>query len=481
MKPRHTLAVMMLLVCLCIFGQQPKTVPIQGQLQKTSTQVSTNQHELILQLQAENEAMQKQLEIIESLKNENAKLQHDVDQLAELQYQNIRQFHDDISSDLSTYMTWVGILAALLTIIVAIVSILIPIRINNSFEARIKESFNDFRSSQKKQIDDSLSELENWKKALIKEQRSRFNKVIADVSNLKKDAKQSERKAWISQILSEAISSFNGKEYDKTIMLCNQVLKLDNRLSSAHNLKGIAFAEKKEEEKAIDSFNKAIELEPNNSGYIYNRAKFNYQSKRYTEALIDCNMAIRLEENSEFYTLRAAAKQKLQDISGALADVSKSIELNPNDAKSYFNRGFLKMSLGDTNGAIEDYKKHVELDPSNAEVYNSIAYAYMKIGQNDLAFDYVEKAILLTEEKNGCYIDSRGEVLMLMGKLNDAIKDFTSASVLLPNNYEPLEHRASCYRKLAEAEQDPAKIADLIAKAEADEKKAESLKKEDKV
>ena len=272
--------------------------------------------------------------------------------------------------------------------------------------------------------------MEEWKKSLIKDQKSRFNKVVADVSNLKKDAKQSERRAWISQILSEAISAVNGKEFDKAIMLCNQVLKLDDRNTPAYNMKGIAYAEKKEYDKAIDCFNRAIELKPDDSGYVYNRAKMFYQSNRYQEALTDCNMAISLDARSTFYTLRAAIKQKLEDIPGALADVSKAIELDPNDAKCYFNRGLIKNSLGDVSGAIEDYKKYIELDPSHAEVYNSLAYAYMKLEQYDIAYSYVEKAILLTEGKDGCYIDTRGEILMSMGKLDEAINDFTRASIL---------------------------------------------------
>ena len=40
------------------------------------------------------------------------------------------------------------------------------------------------------------------------------------------------------------------------------------------------------------------------------------------------------------------------------------------------------------------------------------------------------------------------------------------------------ENRAKCFRNLAESEEDPTKKAELIAKAEADEKKAESLKKD---
>ena len=65
MQPRYTLAVLMFFVCLCVFGQQPKTVSIQVQPQKTSTQVFTSQQESIKQLQAENEAMKAQLEKME--------------------------------------------------------------------------------------------------------------------------------------------------------------------------------------------------------------------------------------------------------------------------------------------------------------------------------------------------------------------------------------------------------------------------------
>ena len=69
---------------------------------------------------------------------------------------------------------------------------------------------------------------------------------------------------------------------------------------------------------------------------------------------------------------------------------------------------------------------------------------------------------------------------MAMNKPIEAIRDFNHALTIKDSIKEAYEGRAQCYRKLAEAEQDPTKKADLIAKAEADEKKAESLKKGDK-
>ena len=80
------------------------------------------------------------------------------------------------------------------------------------------------------------------------------------------------------------------------------------------------------------------------------------------------------------------------------------------------------------------------------------------------------------DEDNYDYFDSRGEILMTMGKLNEAIEDLNYALSKNIDFVPSLENRAKCYRKLAEAEQDETKKADLIAKAEADEKKADSLK-----
>ena len=51
-----------MLFCLSVFGQQQKTVPMKAQLQKTEVQVL---EETVSQLQAENQAMQKQLENLE--------------------------------------------------------------------------------------------------------------------------------------------------------------------------------------------------------------------------------------------------------------------------------------------------------------------------------------------------------------------------------------------------------------------------------
>jgi tetratricopeptide (TPR) repeat protein len=100
----------------------------------------------------------------------------------------------------------------------------------------------------------------------------------------------------------------------------------------------------------------------------------------------------------------------------------------------------------------------------------------MELGDFDRALKDANIAIEKDREDHDAY-DTRGQIYMKKGKNEDALKDFNYALSLKPNYIVALENRARCYRKLAETEQDEKKKAELNSKAEADEKKAEELKK----
>ena len=58
---------------------------------------------------------------------------------------------------------------------------------------------------------------------------------------------------------------------------------------------------------------------------------------------------------------RGITKGKLKDFSGAIADYSRAIKIDPNYATAYFNRGVSKFYLGDMIGACKDARKAQEL------------------------------------------------------------------------------------------------------------------------
>ena len=433
MKQRHILAVLMLLVCLSIFGQQSKTVPMKGQPQKTSTQVSTNQQELILQLRAENEAMQKQLE----------KMEKEI----ELYRGDVRAKEVAINDNQGHWLTMLSIVIGAIVSILGIgLGVITPLVLNARNDKRLKDSYERMVGELKTQIDSVEKDAKSAKESLstITGLKEDIDKIKNDIDKSKKAAERAARNAMASKLFTQALSVKNSS-------------------------------------KAIELYSKAIELNPNYADAYLNRGYEKDVLKDLDGALKDYDKAIELAPNdAAAYNNRGTIKKEMDDREGALTDYNKAIELNPNFTEAYCNRGAIKSELNDKKGALEDHNKAIELSPDLADAYNNRADFFMSINAYDKALEDINRSIELNGGKFAYYV-TRGEIYLSMERYVDALADFTQALSFNVSYNKAFEYRAICYRKLAEAEQDPAKKADLIAKAEADEQRAESLKKEDKV
>ena len=64
------------------------------------------------------------------------------------------------------------------------------------------------------------------------------------------------------------------------------------------------------------------------------------------------------------------------DFGAAIEDYNKAIDLDPEDARTYTNRGNAYRDIGDFGAAIEDYNKAIDLDPEDARFYTNRGLAY---------------------------------------------------------------------------------------------------------
>ncbi|MBA4313053.1 MAG: hypothetical protein C0417_10535 [Chlorobiaceae bacterium] len=137
-------------------------------------------------------------------------------------------------------------------------------------------------------------------------------------------------------------------------------------------------------------------------------------------------------DDAEAYCNRGDTKYYFQDYGGAIQDYNKAIELNPNDALTYYSRGNAKGKLGDHRGAIQDYNKAIELNPNHAEAYYMRGHAKSDLEDYRGAIQDYNKAIELNPNDSYVY-NNRGNV---KGKLEDhrgAIQDYNKAIELDPN------------------------------------------------
>lgn len=118
-----------------------------------------------------------------------------------------------------------------------------------------------------------------------------------------------------------------------------------------------------EQEAALEAFNKAVLLAPENSVIYEERGNFLQNQKAYTEALADYDTLVSLLPDDFYvYAIRADLLGKMERWDAALLDYSKAIQLNPYYSDLYTYRAEVKEKLGDPDGAAADRRKYEEIE-----------------------------------------------------------------------------------------------------------------------
>ena len=108
-------------------------------------------------------------------------------------------------------------------------------------------------------------------------------------------------------------------------------------------------------EKAIADYDKAIELDPNDSSHYYFRAQARVELKQYKEAIADYDKVIELESNDPYnYVSRAQVRVKLGQYEEAIADYSKALHREQNNAYTYYMRAQARIQMTEFKSAQKD-------------------------------------------------------------------------------------------------------------------------------
>lgn len=121
-------------------------------------------------------------------------------------------------------------------------------------------------------------------------------------------------------------------------------------------------------------------------GRYYREGEFQKAVEEYT-AILDLE-----PDNAEAYGNRGLAYSQMGEIGLAIEDFSRLIEINPQDAKAYYNRGIRYAQLEDFDRAIADYDRSIEINPSYAVAYFARGLVHQELGRNQEATRDIQKA-----------------------------------------------------------------------------------------
>ena len=78
--------------------------------------------------------------------------------------------------------------------------------------------------------------------------------------------------------------------------------------------------------------------------------------------------------------------------SEALSCFDKVIEISPEFALSYNERGWVKMKMGSLEDGLQDVQQALQLDETISEAYRNLGFYYMERRDLDRAFELFDKA-----------------------------------------------------------------------------------------
>ena len=110
--------------------------------------------------------------------------------------------------------------------------------------------------------------------------------------------------------------------------------------------------------------------------------------------------------DAEFYLKRGEELSGIHEYDRAIGDYSTAIQLKPDYAEAYNDRGFAYYLKGNAERAIADYTRAIELRPNYPKAYNSRGVVYMAhgYGRAKAVADF-DRAIALKPDFRYAYIN----------------------------------------------------------------------------
>jgi len=186
---------------------------------------------------------------------------------------------------------------------------------------------------------------------------------------------------------------------------------------------------------AVDYIDNYIKENPNSyEGYLI-RGELDSEAGLFKSALEDIEKVIQINPNEAiaYYDRGLLCVKSSGDINKALNDFNKAIELNANYVEAYVNRANMYLKLRELQKAINDCTKAIELSQNNFEAYFNRGLAYVNIGEFAKALDDYNKVIELAPENAEAYA-KRGLLHSQLGNVQEAIRNYEKFLELDPNN-----------------------------------------------
>jgi tetratricopeptide (TPR) repeat protein/ankyrin repeat protein len=266
-------------------------------------------------------------------------------------------------------------------------------------------------------------------------------------------------------------------DYRNAEIIYSKMIAMDSKNSDIYALRAGTFVNRSLNKKAIQDYNKALDLDPNNMDVNYKLAQLYLKLKQWKN--LENQYTLILAKNpKDYYTVyfeRGEVYFSKNDFYGALKDYSNYIKYDSLNAQVYFKRGLAYNKAGNVKLASNDFENALLLgldEGKYKEVLNiSDRYyveglSFLNKGDNSKALRSFSNSIIINPNQNRALLE-RGQLLILSKSYEEALDDFSRA-IEVSSTYDSAYYfRGLVYEKLNQEEEaynDYKKSIDLSSK-----------------
>ncbi|MGC4039278.1 MAG: tetratricopeptide repeat protein [Flavobacterium sp.] len=163
---------------------------------------------------------------------------------------------------------------------------------------------------------------------------------------------------------------------------------------------------------------------------LYDQAYNFYTNGKKEEAIKKFDEMIQIvPDSADLYFNRGKFKRELEQHEAAILDYKKAVQLDKNSEESWTAMGISYALLNQNDNAIKSYLQAIKADPSYATPYYNLAQVYYVEKQLDKAIEYLEMATQKNSGNAKIYL-SLGSIYAETGNKEKACSNFKKAEIL---------------------------------------------------
>lgn len=200
----------------------------------------------------------------------------------------------------------------------------------------------------------------------------------------------------INNLLTEADIYIGNNQFGQALEKTREALQINSSSMAAIQKQINIYYLMNDDKEALRLIESAIDEYPDKPELFYLRGIVNNSRERYGRAVEDFNQALALLDEDDTYKVylgRGISYMNLTEYEQAMADFSKSIELNDSVASAYHSRALLNYELKDYQAAIEDFLMALDYAAEESAVlYYNLGMSYYRLSDNTNACPYFHKS-----------------------------------------------------------------------------------------